>query len=69
MTLTEHQKKMCVEDRRGTEFNECMVRDKENAESLEEALARFERERKPARIEDFSGMLSSCLLEDIPYVI
>lgn len=38
-----------------------------NPMSLEEELLNFEKHRESVRHDDFSGLLSSCLLTDIPY--
>lgn len=53
-TLSEHQKRM----------NKLYL---SNLECLEDDLLNFEKHRESVRHDDFSGLLSSFLLSDIPY--
>ena len=67
MTLTEHKKRMNTKQDSGFVFNECSPGDEIEFVSLEEGFLRFEKERRHVRHDDFSGLLCSSMLTDIPY--
>lgn len=67
MTLTEHIKRINKKTDSGSVFNPCLPEDEINFTSIEDDFRQFEEKRVHVRHDDFSGLLCSSMLTDIPY--
>lgn len=67
MTLTQHKRRMASKFKSYFCFNDQWPEDETPFVSLEEGFLQFEKNRVHVRHDDFSGLLSSSMLTDIPY--
>ena len=67
MTLTEHLKHINTKPNPGSVFNDCLPEDETDFVSIKDSFRQFKENRIHVRHDDFSGLLSSSMLTDIPY--